>query len=1087
MHLSEAQKLIYNFLGNTHPKASQAYLGALEVLDHDCKDRMNQSANSIRHALGLITRNIKLEKDPKDEKSHKKKLKKIIDPLGRSTSDLDHVLNLLIDKYHKWFTAVAHYEKFPSEREYRRKFSEMEGILLKIARPHFDVIGEIDKILANEKPSLSSLKKLSEFIVRQSSYDYFFQNASDDWLPFLIKKGYFENPKHLIKEGNLIMYNFVEPSRYLARSAKKRPGEVLKIILKHKVPVKEERNPIILEHFVIATTNMSSRQARKIVNKMYEEKWLEVIYFSRLNEVISDLMVKISNDGYREDAIKLARTLFDVTHGEPRPIANMLEEYIMVKDVRPVMDHDWYTHLAKERLPVLARNNPESLVDLLAFLLNKSIFLENAGRNNRESKSDSSTSWRPAIEVHEQNHDRDFRSTLVDLLCTVLESEGSTNPRRLKKELEAIKQKQYPLFRRLELYIYRKYPKQFKPEIEEVVIQYFGRKETWHEYYHLLKDVFPLVSGNVKKSFFDKVKNGPPKKLVDGWKENEVANPGIVEYRRKYWAMTQLSPVSEFLEGDIKKQYDEIVQEIGSPDIPDFNGYHSTMAAVKPTTELNDGLSIDEVITFVKNHETKENTAFSFFDGTWMKFQEYVEKNPLEYSKKVSELKSSDPSILHALFLGLENALKKNHQVDWEDLLSLCSSILESVRNKTYKETHEFDVLNSIASLLDTGLQKEKLSPSFAYRDEIWKILCSLIELGSAAKSWEENYPDKNWDSMGISINTTTGETFHAISKYALWCHHNLKKENSGPQFAPEVKKLLDEYFEQTIPNTISRHAVLGIQFPNLVFFDHDWAIKNLDKIFPDTNPKLKRASWDAYLHNGVLGWIFKELYKQYSDHIEDLKNLKLVDGRLDHYDERLIDHITTAYLYNLEKAESLFQDLMNLENVQVLAHCAWQVGLVLKLYQDSPNKSLDLEAVRKIWQSKLVAYGETGWWFVRSPFSKEETIDLLLDSLKRTSVVINFIYTVEKELVDYAKELPLKTVEVLELILKSEKNKSELYAVRGDTTQNILKTLLESKNKRAILKTKNLINYLGELGFNEYKDLLKDNKESLDGKKGTN
>lgn len=1070
--LSEDQKIIFAFLENLHLKAGQAYVGALEVLEHDHKDKIHQSANSIRHALGLITRDIQLEKDVVDKKSHKKKLKRIVEPFGRSTSELDFLINLLIDDYHKWFTTVAHYAEFPTNGEYRRKFRELEQLLLKIAMPHFDVISEIDKILANEKPSILALKKLSNFMVRQSSYDYFFQNASSDWLPFLISKGYFDNPKHLIKEGNRIMYNFVEPSRYLARSAKEKPNYVLQVILNHQIPIKEERNPIILESFVIASTHMSAKQAKEIANRIYKEKWLNVLYFSRLNELISDLMVKLSNEGYHKDAIKIAQTLFDIKQSEPRPSVNILEEYVMIKDVQPMMEHYWYTHYAKEKLPILAKNDPESLVSLLIVLLNKSIFLENAGRNQRKSKSDSSYLWKPAIEGREPEHDRDFRSVLVDILRDTLESEGLQNIRRLKKEVSIIKQNSYPLFRRLILHMYRKYPKHFQSDMEKSIVEYFGNSTTRYEYYYLLKDVFQMVSSHTKRVFFGKVESGPSKELIKKWKYNEKIYPNeTVEIRKKRWLVDKLNPVRDFLDDKQRKDYDDAVKEVGEPDTPNLDYHYPVMEAAKPVTDLQDGLSIDDVINFVKKYEMKRGSEFPFFDGTKEKFQEYVEKNPLAYSTKAMDLKSSDPEFSYALFSGLENTIRKNMEVSWKETLSLCHIIIESIRNKTYPKT-QFNILRSMASLLDEGLKQEKVQPAFVYRNEIWNILHSLVEIGGSEDAWEENYPDKNWDSMGISINTTTGETFHALLHYTLWCNSHLKEKT--PYFAPEVKTLLDKYFDQKIPNTISRHAVLGLQFPNLVYFNRDWAISNLEKIFTKNNPKLKKAAWDAYLFNQVQRWLFKDLYDLYLEHVLTLNKPDLVDGRLTKFDENLIAHIAIAYLYGVENGEKLFYELLKVEDEKVLNHLAWQIGRVLHSYEKSPSKSFDLEAVRNIWKSKLASQSEISWWFIHSPFNKEETIDLLLESLKKNNVLTHFISTVEKELMEYAKILPLKTIEVLELIMKSDKNKSELYAIRGITTKNLLKTLLDNKNKKTIIKTKSLINYLGTLGFNEYKDLLK-------------
>jgi hypothetical protein len=1076
MRLSDKQKLIYSILNGFNPKASQAYLGALEVLEDGHRDKIHQSANSIRHALSLISRKGKQEPSKHKEKDgHKKKIRKLVDPLGGIPPQLDILIPQLIDKYHSWFVGVAHYAKFPTERQYRRKFAEMEELLLKIIRPHFDVISEIDKILANERPSMKSLKRLDELIARDmSSYDHFFQHVSDDWLPFLVKKGYFDNPTHIIEDGDGRRFGFISPSRYLARIAEARSAEVLRLILAHRIPQREERNPIILENFVMAAIKMPSKYARKIAYKVYKENWLDVLYFSRLSEFVSDLMVKLSNDGYHKDAISLAYLLFDMRLTEPVPVGGILEDYTMVRNIKTNMDDYRYKHYARSKLPILTKNDPASLVDLLVFLLNKSIRLEKKGRKSTESDYDGSVVWRPAIEDHEQNTDYDFRSVLIEILRDTLVNEGRQNISRLRKELRLLQSKPYPVFRRIELHIYRMFPKQFTREIEQAVIKYFDAWQLRHEYYHLIKKTFPLLSKKTKEKFLKTVENGPTEKTIRKWKENQKIYPNeTVKLRKKIWLIDRLEPIAAFLDDDLKYQYEQTVKDIGTPHHPDFHTWHSVVHTAMPTTELADNLNPDEVIDFLKSYKVKKG-SFLFYDGTKEKFQDYVEKNPLAFSKSATELKSADPLFSYAFFSGIENAAKADKEIDWKNVLLLCNYVVESINKGSYDQPAGYNILGATAGMLEEGLKSEKSSPPFDLRNDVWKLLSSLVPFGEEADSWEENYPDKNWDAIGISINTTSGKTFRAIFQYALWCDSNLKKDK--PHFADEVRKILDDYLDKKLKNNISRHATVGEQLPNLIYFDKDWALKNLSKIFPPDNKLLARAAWDAYLYNNVLPWAFREVITYYKQHLNGLRNPTLVDGRLGGFDQRVVEHATIAYVYNLAGADDLFKELLGVKNDLVLQHSAWMVARVLKDYKESPNKSLDLDKIKNVWKSRLAEYGETGWWFISSPFSKEETLDLLLDVLRRTNGnMVEFLSTVQEEMISYAKEFPLKTAEVLELLLKSDKNKSEFYAVRGITTKNLLEALLKSKNKKAIDKTKSLIHYLGSLGFNEFMNLLKD------------
>lgn len=86
----------------------------------------------------------------------------------------------------------------------------------------------------------------------------------------------------------------------------------------------------------------------------------------------------------------------------------------------------------------------------------------------------------------------------------------------------------------------------------------------------------------------------------------------------------------------------------------------------------------------------------------------------------------------------------------------------------------------------------------------------------------------------------------------------------------------------------------------------------------------------------------------------------------------------------------------------------------------------------------------------------------------------VNFASTIEKELESYVNDFPLKTAECLELIFKSEKNTNQLHAIRGITTKNILRALLQSRDQAAVEKAESLVHFLGTLGFNEYGDLSK-------------
>jgi hypothetical protein len=252
--------------------------------------------------------------------------------------------------------------------------------------------------------------------------------------------------------------------------------------------------------------------------------------------------------------------------------------------------------------------------------------------------------------------------------------------------------------------------------------------------------------------------------------------------------------------------------------------------------------------------------------------------------------------------------------------------------------------------------------------------------------------------------------------------------------------------------------------------------LKNLEKLFTRNDKLLFQAAWDAYLYNNVSVSLFEELSSYYSSEVKNLHSPLLHEGKLSHHDQKLIDHVTAAYVHGLTGSDVQYADLMKTKSDLVLQHIAWTVSMILRQYKDHPWDSLRLDIIRSMWKEpRLSRQKEADWWFAHSPFEKGETIDLFLASLKTANGEIGFASTIEKDLETYVEEFPLKTAECLELILKSSKNRSTLYAVRRTTVKPLLQQLLRSKERNAVKRAEALIHFLGTLGFNEFGELLGD------------
>lgn len=331
--LTDIEKRIFEELAKQDPKIADIYYGAIAVLERNVNsknnleqteitqisfpsgkqnpDRIFQSAHSIRETLNRLLKKIEV---PEQEDKNKERIRKFSDPQDSLPSYLHGLFDELFE-LHNWFTNVSHHGEYPSETDYYKKLDLYNRILLRIMIPHFESIREIDELLTIAAPSEENFEKLKPLISRNfESYSYFFRNADANWLSLLTKGPFFKNPPMPKRKDNFIQYPSWPESNYLVRIAAKKPKEVLDLILSCNMPDnKDDRNPRVLEDFVRVGISLPCEQAKQLAELIVDKKWEDPRSFSLLEDEISDLATKLSEECNDVDtSLKLMNLLLDL-------------------------------------------------------------------------------------------------------------------------------------------------------------------------------------------------------------------------------------------------------------------------------------------------------------------------------------------------------------------------------------------------------------------------------------------------------------------------------------------------------------------------------------------------------------------------------------------------------------------------------------------------------------------------------------------------------------------------------------------------------------------------------------------------------
>ncbi len=729
-----------------------------------------------------------------------------------------------------------------------------------------------------------------------------------------------------------------------------------------------------------------------------------------------------------------------------------------------------YENILDETVSKLAKKDPVAVTILLTNKLQKAIFLEGKSQSRDYSDDDASYVWRPAIEEHQNNWGSpDVKSALVRSLRDTLELAGEKDVLLLKNCLEVLNKHKYLIFRRLELHIYRFYPDEFKDEIERVALGRFTDGEFVHEYYLLLKEAFLNLKESTRNSIVDLIERGPDPGKFQGIEEE-------FKVYRKRWIVDKLEPIIEYLP-DKKEEYEGLLKEVGTSESASFVVTHSAFQEIVPHTELTEQMAVDVVLSFIKSYEI-EDKNIPEDDGTARKFKDIVEHNPLEYSSKCMELFSVHPIFVARLFWGLTGATKKKIKIDWDSTLSFAETIIDKLKNEP-KERLSDGIIEHLADLLETNLLQDDKSIPFSKVDQVWQILKKMVLISNDDSSWTNDYPNSSYDSYTISINSAIGRAMHAVMQYTVWAYHGFKTLNKKPErLENDVRLLFEQRLDPNIDKTISTHAVFGFHINNLFALDKEWTTQNIQNIFKKGEFSiLGDAAWEAHLLQKIYSNVFVRLYSEYERRVLLLKTHKAKDGKSKDPAKRICQHIGIIYLSNIDGSDKMFELFLKNANDELIGLCIETIGRALEHHKR--DKTVPKRDLKKLWgRNNIQKYPEIGWFFINSPLERSYNIQTLVKCLESTKGQISPIHKIPKQLVNYAEEFPLQTILCIEKIIDAYRKGWELYHMKDELKQ-IINTIKQSGNTEAIEISDKIIHTLGQSGFEEFRELLK-NESSL-------
>jgi len=951
------------------------------------------------------------------------------------------------------------------------------AVCLDVLKKQYDPTSKVVKIFCD---SIKSVEAHSR---------YFFQGLDNPvWFPHLANQGIFERPPEPIKTDKGIIMPYWEATDYLIRVANVYAEEVAQIITHIKT-----ENFRVYEQLTKAAIQMPVRSASKIAQVAID--WLAVPNQFFLVDDCGELSVHLAAGNEWKPAMALCEALVETTVG---PVPESMKDNPYFRP-HSRFKHDVYEveRFIRNRIPSLADTQFEEVVDLLERQL---------GKTMSSDQSDPKYSyWRHAVENSPQDIGRgECKDVLMEAIRDLLCDWSHRSTTRVLPILGRYVRHEYSIFRRIALYVIQANTEAYSDLAGQLLM---NRKLLYdlaihHEYMHLLRNCFGLLTSDQQKQLLSWIVEGPTK-LKDEPKERR-------ELSKNYWIRDRLHMIREHLSPDLGSRLESLNRQFGEPEHPDFLIYTTSgWGSVSPLTQTQlEEMSDNDIIEYLKTFASGRGLHDPTSEGLSDAIKSAVLDDPARFARLAPQLIDDKikASYVYSVLSGLQNAWKDGKDFEWERVISLCESLASRKQVPeldSRKDTSEEDpvkwnhVPGTVADLLKEGLKRDEHATPPEYLPRIRDVILKLVEDPHPTPDEENDMlTGGNQSAAMLSLNCNRGKAMHTLVCYALRYVRVKKAEKDGKDPFPngrrieeEVLQVLDKKLDKSRDPSLAVHSVFGWYLPYLLYLDRKWLEDSLPRIFPN-QPEADEyweAVWDSYV--GYVGHFYTDVYRllkpQYMRAINTMDQGTSTKPRRERPDERLAEHLMIAYINNLEKMEDpegLLVLFYRYAPDHVREHAIW--FLWRDLEKQKPGKGADLWLkMRHLWEIRVAVALEAdasyemreelssyAWWLKDAPENLSELYDLLEPIVPYLEVG-----TQGRHVLEYlSKQSGAFPVRASRLLLHMAKEVPDnIYLSREEPVRQILETALRSTDAEAKTIVYEIVNLFGERGDYRYKDLL--------------
>jgi hypothetical protein len=949
-------------------------------------------------------------------------------------------------------------------------------------------------------PSPETVDKIVAAVRRGDAARYFFDRlSSPEWIRPLAERGLFATPPQpiSIEDGKYIQFPVWSASRYLARVAGGDPEAVLDVA--NSIP--DTGNPRVYEDLVDAGLSMPPALAARLVPRL--RKWLQDPYQFLLPLKAGALLSHLARGGEEKPALALARELLAVQQ-EERQLPEEKEgseEFSLPPEARPRFDAWDYERILIENVPDLVDVADIRALTLLCEVLDAAIRLSE--RKRPEGPEDYSWIWRPAIEDHEQNHDRTAKDFLVSAVRDSAARLVKERQVPLKEVVELFEGQRTNIFRRLVLDLLSRFPDGEPALLRSRLLdpELLDLPQVAHEFGKLLGSGFRHLSEQDRASLLARIEAGPDlswfRERFEA-EEDRAPTEDEITLREDRWRLDKLGLIGrEDLPPEWQRRVEDLARKFGEPgreEFPFYLGSWEGDATPMSASELTEA-TVSEVVALLREWVPSGHGFEATREGLGTALAAAVKERAGTFAEEASSFVELDPIYVREFLRGLEEAVENGVEIAWEPVLGLCRWVLEQPREIPGRVERYSDLdpgwvwtRKAISDLLEAGLVAKSSPIPFGLRESTWLVL----EPMTSDPDPEDSREVERLREADMSLNSIRGRAMHDVFLYCRWVKLAFIKADADREYSlqdmPEAERVLASRLNPEVERHSAIRSIYGWRYPLLLWLDEGWATGHRDEIFSRGDGRLDRlgqAAWDTYLRlSRLLMSTLDALRPQYELAVEVLEPTSAIALAYDDPMIGLAHHLMTFFWHGkLGLEDALVERFFASAPAELRGEAVKYLGRSLKDVKDD-SWAAPLERLMALWDWR-VASAERGvdrttfapemeafgWWLLSDKIPGEWAIRNLHRALLLTSRV-DLDHPVMERVAALSRDFPREAIEVAQLMIAGDHQGWGVYSWRGDL-RTIVAAAHDSDNPNSREGARDVVNELVVRGYPEFRELI--------------